>query len=269
MVLGGGSRGAPRLAGRKQRGKRGGVDSACAAGDPRSNAMVHAFALALQQLADPVLRRIWLKSLGMTLLAFAGLGAGLWWLADWALVRAGLEEARFAGAEGLRGVLALAGAVLGGWLLWRIVALTVLQFFADEVVDAVEARHYPHHARAARSLSWREELSRGLGSAGRALAWNLAAAPVALALLVTGIGAPLVFYLVNAVLLGHELQDMVWLRHRPGPDAAHPLGPGSRLLLGGVVTALLTVPVINLLAPFLGAAAATHLIHRKEPARAA
>jgi CysZ protein len=231
--------------------------------------MFHAFALALQQLADPALRRIWLKSLAATLLAFAVLGAALWWATDWVLAQAGVEEARFAGAEGLRGVLAFTGALLGGWLLWRIVALAVLQFFADDVVAAVEARHYPHHAAMARRLGWREELARGLGGAGRALAWNLAAVPVALVLLVTGIGAPLVFYLVNAVLLGRELQDMVWLRHRPTPDAPHPLRAGRRLLLGGVVTALLSVPVINFLAPFLGAAAATHLIHRKEPSVAA
>jgi CysZ protein len=231
--------------------------------------MLNAFALALQQLADPALRRIWLKSLGATLLLFVVLGAALWSAADWALAWAGVEEARFAGAEGLRGLLAFAGALLGGWLLWRIVALAVLQFFADDVVAAVEARHYPRHAAAARKLGWREELSRGLGGAARALLWNLAAVPVALVLLVTGIGAPLVFYLVNAVLLGRELQDMVWLRHRPTPDAPVPLTKGERLLLGGIVTALLTVPFVNFLAPFLGAAAATHLIHRKEPPVAA
>jgi CysZ protein len=231
--------------------------------------MLNAFALALQQLADPALRRIWLKSLGATLLLFVVLGAALWWAADWALAWAGVEEARFAGAEGLRGLLAFAGALLGGWLLWRIVALAVLQFFADEVVAAVEARHYPRRAAAARKLGWREELGRGLGGAARALLWNLAAVPVALLLLVTGIGAPLVFYLVNAVLLGRELQDMVWLRHRPTPDAPVPLTRGGRLMLGGVVTALLTVPFVNFLAPFLGAAAATHLIHRKEPPVAA
>jgi uncharacterized protein involved in cysteine biosynthesis len=227
--------------------------------------MLRAFILALQQLADPALRRIWLKSLGLTLVACAVLGLAGWWAADWALGRAGLNEARFAGAETLRSLLALFGAALGSWLVWRIAALAVLQFFADEVVLAVEARHYPGHAAAARQLGWREELGRGLAGAGRALLYNLLALPVAAVLLVTGVGAPLVFLLVNAVLLGRELQDMVWLRHRPSPDAIAPLSPARRLLLGGIVTTLLTVPFVNLLAPFLGAAAATHLIHRKEP----
>ena len=92
--------------------------------------------------------------------------------------------------------------------------------------------------------------------------WNLLALPVALVLLVTGIGAPLVFLLVNAVLLGRELQDMVWLRHRQTREEPPPLGAGARLVLGGAVTALLSLPFVNFLAPVLGAAAATHLVHR-------
>jgi CysZ protein len=223
--------------------------------------MFAAFFLALGQFTDPRVWRILVKSLGLTLLVFIALGAAVFLGFGWLLDQTGVDFG-FPFAEIII-VLALS------WLLWRIVALAVLQFFADEVVAAVEARHYPHHAEAARKLGWREELARGLGGAGRALAWNLAAVPVALVLLVTGIGAPLVFYLVNAVLLGRELQDMVWLRHRPTPDAPAPLSKGGRLLLGGVVTVLLTVPFVNFLAPFLGAAAATHLIHRKEPAVAA
>mgnify|MGYP001765012189 CR=1 FL=1 len=226
--------------------------------------MLRAFTLALQQLADPAVLRIWLKSLAVTLLACVVLGLAGWWAADWALARAGLSETNLAGAQGLRGLLALGGVILGGWLLWRIVALAVLQFFADEVVLAIEARHYPGHAALARKLGWHEELRRGLGGAGRALLYNLLALPVALVLAVTGFGAPLVFLLVNAVLLGRELQDMVWLRHRPGPDAPPPLPAGRRLLLGGIVAALMSVPFVNFLAPFLGAAAATHLIHRKD-----
>jgi uncharacterized protein involved in cysteine biosynthesis len=35
----------------------------------------------------------------------------------------------------------------------------------------------------------------------------------------------------------------------------------TRFLLGGAIAALLAVPFANLLAPVLGAAAATHLVH--------
>jgi uncharacterized protein involved in cysteine biosynthesis len=36
------------------------------------------------------------------------------------------------------------------------------------------------------------------------------------------------------------------------------------LALGGAVVALLTVPFVNLVAPVLGAAAATHLVHSRK-----
>lgn len=221
--------------------------------------MFRAFSLALSDLADRRLWPVWLKSLAAALLAWAALGFALWhalvWLID-----------RYA-AGGEYGALAAAiVTLLALWLAWRIVALMVLQFFADEVVERIEARDYPHLAAHARKLGWREELGRALSGAGRALFYNLLALPVALVLLVTGVGAPLVFLAVNAVLLGRELQDMVWLRHRTTAGDPPPLANAELLALGGLTALLLTVPIVNFAAPFLGAACAVHLIHRKGPA---
>lgn len=223
--------------------------------------MIAAFVLALRQLTDRQVLRILIRCALITLAIFAVLGTLGWWGLDAMLARAGLESGRFAAAEGLRGIAAALLVLIGGWLLWRIVALAVLQFYADEVVQAVEARHYPAALAQARALGWRQELANGLKSARRAVLYNLLALPVALVLLVTGVGAALVFLLVNAVLLGRELTELVWLRH--SQDAALPLGRGERFLLGAVVTALFTVPFVNLLAPVLGAAMAAHLVHRK------
>jgi len=218
--------------------------------------MLSALVLAATRIFDRTLFPIWLKSLAATLLACAALGYAGWWALVTLLTRY-VADSDFAMAAG-----ALA-AVLGIWLLWRIVALAMLQFFADDVVLAIEARDYPEMAARARKLGWREELARGLGGAGRALLFNLLVLPFALVLLVTGVGAPLVFLAVNAVLLGRELQDMVWLRHRATPSDPAPLSPLERLTLGGVTAFLLTVPIANFAAPFLGAACAVHLIHRK------
>ena len=229
--------------------------------------MLSAFALALGQLAEPRVLRILAKSIAVTVLVFALLAAAGWWLADRALAWAGFSDALVGDAAGLRGLLAAVGVIGAGLLLWRIVAMAMLQLFADEVVLAVEARHYPGAAASARRLGWHEELSASLAGASRALVFNLLALPLALLLLVTGVGAPLVFWLVNSVLLGRELMDMVWLRHRPSRQSPLPLRKGERFILGGAVTALLAVPFVNFLAPFLGAAAAAHLIHRKDASR--
>lgn len=218
--------------------------------------MFSALALAASRLLDRALLPIWLKSLAATLLACAAIGAAAWW---------GLTAllTRYLPDPDTAVLAATVAAFLGTWLLWRIVALAVLQVFADEVVMAIEARDYPDMALRARKLGWREELARALGGAGRALLFNLLALPVALVLLVTGVGAPLVFLLVNSVLLGRELQDMVWLRHRQTPQDPSPLSAFERLALGGLTAFLLTVPFANFAAPFLGAACAVHLIHRK------
>lgn len=226
--------------------------------------MLRAYALALTQLADRQVLRIFLKSLGVTVLLFVVLGLTGVWAADRFMAWAGFDEGLVAGAGDLRAVLAAVGVLAAGVLLWRVLAIAVLQLFADEVVQAVEARHYPQAAASARKLGWHEELANGLQGAGRALLFNLLALPFALVLLVTGVGAPLVFLAVNAVLLGRELQDMVWLRHRPSAQSAAPLSVLQRLTLGGISAVLLSVPFANLFAPFLGAAAAAHLIHRKD-----
>lgn len=222
--------------------------------------MASAFLRALSSLADRHLLPIWLKSLAVTLALFAVLGMAGWFALAGLLSQIGRTWSLDPGYGQIAAVLLV---ILAGWLLWRILALAVLQFFADEVVLAVEARDYPEMAARARTLGLHEEAWRALAGAGRALLYNILAVPVALVLAVSGIGAPLVFLIVNAVLLGRELQDMVWLRHRPAPDSPSPLSGLERLLLGGAIAVLLTVPVANFVAPFLGAACAVHLIHRK------
>lgn len=226
-------------------------------------------ALGLRQMIDGAVLRILLKSMGVTLVLFLIVATGGWLLLDWMLVRFGLEDALFTGAEAVRGALSALLALVGLWLTWRIVAMAVIQFYADEVVQAVEARYYPQEAGTARDLTFGEQMRNALAGGGRALLANLVVLPFALVLLFTGVGTFLLFLLVNAVLLGRELQDMVWLRHRHAPDEIAPVGKGERFLLGGVVAAMLAVPFVNFLAPVLGAASATHLVHRNTRSRKA
>ena len=232
--------------------------------------MITAFALALAQLTDRRIVAVLLKSAGLTVVAVGLLGWGLWEASASLLDGFGLDA--MLGDDGaVRGMLSFVAAVLGVWLLFRLVALAVLQLFADEVVAAVEARHYPQIAARARPLGLHREVGLALRSTLRSLLWNLAALPVAFVLIVTGIGPLLVFGVVNAMLLGRELTETVRLRHRqfgegdaqgvPLPD----LSFAKRFVLGAICVGLLTVPFVNFLAPVLGAAMATHLVHRRRP----
>lgn len=216
-----------------------------------------ALALSFRQLGDPAILKILFKSLLITLGIFLILGWGLSFGFDAALEWAGLD-----GGSGAGTLLAVLATVIGAWLLFRFVALFVLQFFAEDVVRAVEARHYPEAASAARSLPFAQEMRNGVRATLRALAVNLVALPFAVMLLVTGVGTAILFWAVNAFLLGRELQDMVWLRHRMDESELAPLGQGRRFVLGGAIAGLLLLPFVNLLAPVLGAASATHMVHR-------
>jgi uncharacterized protein involved in cysteine biosynthesis len=211
---------------------------------------------AIGVLAEGAVLRLLGKVVALTVAVFLAIGwIGEMFIAD-GLALLGLDHER--GASVLISVILI---FFAGWLLFRVVALAILQFFADEVVVAVERRSYPRAAERARKLGLAEEVRLAFAGAGRSLALNLVAVPFALALLFTGIGTAAVFWAVNAWLLGRELTDLVWLRHRPAADAKAPIGRRERFLFGGAIAALMVVPFVNLVAPVIGAAAATHLVH--------
>jgi len=222
--------------------------------------VMKALGKAMRQLGDPMVVRVLVKSVGVTLLVFVALGASLFAGLTWAFAAAGLSDGGLASAAA-----AVLIAVLAAWLLLRVVAVAVLQFFADEVVAAVEQAHYPEAAKRAKPLPFRRDLANSLRGIGRTVAANLLALPVALVLLITGIGAAAVFLGVNAWLLGRELTDMAWLRHCDAGDneaAENPVPRLERVLLGGAIAAIMLVPVLGLVAPVIGAAAGTHLAQK-------
>ena len=219
--------------------------------------LVSSLAKAVGQLADPAVLRVLAKSLLVTLVLFVISGAVLGMAIYQALIGFGVAFS----AE-LSGFLGIVAMLLGMWFWFRVVALAVLQFFADEIVLAVEQRHYPEACDTVRALPFREDLGNSLRGMGRAILFNLLAAPLAIILLFTGIGPAVLFVLVNAVLLGRELTDMAWLRLREPGKAGTPVGGFDRFALGGAIAALMLVPFANLLAPVIGAAAGTHVTHR-------
>lgn len=229
--------------------------------------MLSAFPLALAQLGDPAVRRVLAKSIVLTLAIFAGLAA----LLGWALIGANpcaigpLDYGCTIGGD-LGTAAAVVLGVVALWFLFPAVAIAILGIFADDVVAAVERRHYPAAAAAARAPGIAKGAAMGLKSGGRILFWNLLASPFYLLLLFTAIGPFLLFTLVNALALGRDLGEMVAVRHLGGPGLEAWLAAtrGRRAWLGVVTTGLFLIPFVNLLAPVLGAAMATHLFHKDQ-----
>jgi uncharacterized protein involved in cysteine biosynthesis len=225
--------------------------------------MLSSFARAFGQLGDPAIRRVLLKSFAVTLLLFAAAAALLGWLLT-GTNPCGIGpldyRCELGSGEGTAAALLL--VFLGLWFLFPAIAIGVIGFFADEVIAAVEARHYPH-ARG-RDVPLGRSLRLSTGSFLRILLWNLLAAPFYLLLLVTGIGPLILFSAVNALALGRDLGEMVAARHMDDREMRGWLAATRvpRATLGLGAAWLFLVPFANLLAPLLGAAAATHMFHR-------
>ncbi|VAV88514.1 hypothetical protein MNBD_ALPHA04-249 [hydrothermal vent metagenome] len=223
--------------------------------------MIDALFLALGQLSDRRILSLLLKIFLITLFLLGILGVGLYYLLIWLFSLSTWNDGGFAAATAAALI-----AIIASILLFRIVAIFVLNIFSDDIVDAVESKHYPARAETAKPPNYLVGLKMGLRSAFRAIGYNLLAAPVYVLLIVTGIGTAIAFFAVNAILIGRDLQDMVASRHIGNAKQIGEewqIGKARRFGLGLITALLLAIPFINFLAPILGAAMATHLVHRK------
>ena len=162
-------------------------------------------------------------------------------------------------------VLASAGVVavvLLTFVFFSAIVAAVASLFLEGVCAAVEAKHYPG-LPTAREIPLREAIWMALKFAGLAVLLNLLALPIYFIF-------PPVFLIVNGYLVGREFFEMPALR-RVDMAESHRLRRAHRLqlwVMGAILAFLLTLPVINLIAPVLAAAAMTHRFHALRAASA-
>lgn len=220
------------------------------------------FLKAIGQLADPRFRAVLWRGLGLTVLLLAGLAALVAWGIGWLVP----DEITLPWIGSLGGIDTIAswGSVLLMLVLSVVlmvpVAAAFTGFFLDDVADAVEARHYPALPPAP-PVPLATALRDALGFFGVIVAVNLAALAV---WPFTGPFAPLLFWAVNGYLLGREYFTLVAIRRlgRQGAKAMRQRHAVQIWLAGALMAAPLSIPVVNLLVPVLGAATFTHLFHR-------
>ncbi|PRX33738.1 Etoposide-induced protein 2.4 (EI24) [Meinhardsimonia xiamenensis] len=230
----------------------------------KTRLIVGALGCALRQLGDP---RLIAPLLGAFLVVVfltapvAGLFVGIAWLIE-SLTPAevalpGVGRMSFLGAF-TEGLASRAGWSFFAWVTAPLVLATV-GLFLERIVEAVERRHYPALPAPRR---------RGMGEAimvSLRLLWLTALVSVAafLASLAAGWLSPLVFLAANGWLIAREYFETVALRRLSPAEAARlARAEWPTLWAAGVVVALgLAVPLVNLLAPVIGAAAFTHLFH--------
>ena len=220
------------------------------------------FAKALAQTSDPRFRRVLFLGIGLTLALLVAVYAAFLWLLNW------LDPATlnlpFLGPNAFVGGL-LSWGSMGLMLLLSIflmipVASAITSMFLEDVADAVEAQYYPHLPPAPR-VGFMEGARDTVSFLGVLIFVNLVAL---LFLPFYWFAAPFVFYMINGYLLGREYFTIAALR-REGRAGAKALRRRHALEIwfAGVLMAIpLTIPLMNLVVPILGAATFTHLYHR-------
>ena len=219
-----------------------------------------AFFTALGQAGDPKFRFVLIKGVGLTLVLLLGLYAlvffGVSWLLPDTISLPWIGEVTFVDTLLSWGSLVL--MVVLSIFLMVPVASAFTGIFLDEVADAVEARHYPHLPLAPH-LAFGDNLRESLSFLGILLVANTAA----LVFYFTPF-APFVFYGLNGFLLGREYFRMVAVRRVGRKDAGVAFRSNflTIWIAGALMAVPLTIPILNLLVPILGAATFTHIYHK-------
>lgn len=220
------------------------------------------FLRSVSQMTDPRFRNVLLKGLGLTIGLLVAITAAMTWLAGF-LVPDSVSLPLIgdvAWVDGLAWWVALGVMMVLSVIVMVPVAGAFTGLFLDEVADAVEERHYPTLPPAP-DIPVIDMLRDSLGFMGVIIGVNL----IALILFFfVGPLAPVLFYLVNGYLLGREYFQVAAMRRVGRHEATllrkrHPL----QIWIAGTLMAIpLSIPLVNLLIPILGAATFTHLFHR-------
>ena len=214
--------------------------------------MIGAFLKGFEQLGDKSTGRVLWLSIAAALVVFGLLWGGV----GWVLTRTAITDIGW--VETIIDVLGGVATLVITWFLFPGVVSAVIGLLLDGIAGRVELRHYPA-LPPARDQPVGEMVITTLRFLGLVVAFNLLTLPF---LLFPPI-FPFVFYAVNGYLLSREYFEMVAMR-RLGSAEATRLRRSHRgtLFVAGLALAfLLTVPVVNLLAPIVGTAAMVHLFH--------
>lgn len=220
------------------------------------------FFKALAQLPDARFRRVLLLGIGLTVALLVGAYAALLWVIQ-SFAANGLSLP-FVGEVTWLGDL-LSWGSLGLMILLSVflmipVASAITSLFLDDVAQAVEDAHYPSLPSVPRADFW-EGLRDTVNFLGVLIGANILA--FALYALLPFFAVP-IFFALNGYLLGREYFQLAAMRRigRENAKALRKKHMGTIWIAGCLMAMPLSIPLVNLFIPILGAATFTHLYHR-------
>jgi uncharacterized protein involved in cysteine biosynthesis len=208
--------------------------------------LLHALSLAFGQLSDPRIKKV----IGISVAIAAAVFIGIYVAADYAF-------STFLNVDGWMGAaLSGFGTFVFAWFTFPIVTATTAAFFADEVIDAVMARHYPGQTLPYK-VSILETVFDGVKLASIAILANI----VTLPLLFFPPVYAVVAYGLNGYLLGREYYEMPAFRRlaRAEAKALFQRHRGRFVFTGVAIAFLGTIPILNLIVPVIGIAFMVHM----------
>ncbi|MEO0938410.1 MAG: EI24 domain-containing protein [Pseudomonadota bacterium] len=226
--------------------------------------ILSSFFAALGQISDPRFRRVLLLGIGLTIALLVGATAGLLALIDW--MTADSIDAPIVGEiTWLDDILSFAGVftmlALSVFLMVPV-ASAITSMFLETVAHAVEDAHY-RHLPPVQPVPFSDALRDTINFLGVLIAANIVAL---FAYVFLPFAAIFIFWALNGFLLGREYYTLAAMRRVGRVEAKRLRAKHSGTIwLAGVLMAMpLTVPIVNLAIPIIGAATFTHLFHRLE-----
>lgn len=220
------------------------------------------FLKSVAQFDDPKFRRVLWRGMGLTIVLL---------IAACLLVNFGLNQLlSSAWAANLIGDQSWLGALIniGGALftialsIWLMVPVTsaIIALFLDEVAQAVEARHYPHLPKQT-ATKLQDQILVGIRFLGILLLANIGALILSM---IVPLLAPFVFWATNGYLMGREYFQMAAMRRLPRAQAQelYQRHQGSIWTAGILMAIPMSIPLVGLFIPILGAATFTHQFER-------
>ena len=219
------------------------------------------FFRAIGQMGDPRFRRVLLLGIGLTFALLVAAYAGFLWLiatfVDDTTVLPVVGEVRW--LDDLLSFSSLIFMMILSVFLMVPVASAITSMFLDEVARAVEDKHYPH-LPIVEPVPFGDALRDTVNFLGVLIGVNL------LAIILYVIFSPaavFIFWGVNGFLLGREYFTLAAMRRlgRQGARELRSKHVGTIWVAGTLMAMPLSIPVVNLLIPILGAATFTHIFH--------
>ena len=220
------------------------------------------FLKSIAQFDDPKFRRVLWRGMGLTIALL---------IAACLLVNFGINQllssawaANLIGDQSWLGALINIGGVLFTIALsiWLMVPVTsaIIALFLDEVAQAVEARHYPHLPKQT-ATKLQDQILVGIRFLGILLLANIGALILSM---IVPLLAPFVFWATNGYLMGREYFQMAAMRRLPRAQAQelYQRHQGSIWTAGILMAIPMSIPLVGLFIPILGAATFTHQFER-------